>query len=375
MPLFCRRSPSLVSYWQGSDLVFENYLAGTRVSASPVVSEILHFFDRSRPVADLARHFPQFTAASLSRTLARLARAQLIEISRSSRATSQRKSAGWESWSPSAAFFHFTTKDTNTPIDPTDSLRKLRRHARSVPPPPAFKKLPRAPQIALPAPAPSGEFARALLARRSWRNFAPAPVALDDLSALLWLTFGIQWWLDLPGVGRLAKKTSPSGGSRHPIEGYVYAARVAGLASGVYHYNSAAHRLERLRAGTTTSELTRLLNRQWWFGRAPVVIFLTAVFARTQWKYPAPRAYRAVLAEAGHLCQTFCLTAVSRALAPFCTMAMRDSDIERALKIDGVSESVLYAAGCGIPPKNSVWTPWPGHRAFPRLLPNTLPKT
>jgi SagB-type dehydrogenase family enzyme len=373
VPLFCRRSPSLVSYWQGSDLVFENYLAGTRVSASPVVSEILHFFDRSRPIADLARRFPQFTAASLSRLLARLSRAQLIEISHSSRATSQGMSAGWESWSPSAAFFHFSTKDTNTPAEPEDSLRDLRRHARSVPPPPAFKKYPRAPQIPLPAPAPNGDFPRALLTRRTWRNFASAPVALDDLSALLRLTFGIQCWLDLPGVGRLAKKTSPSGGSRHPIEAYVYAARVAGLPRGIYHYNSAAHRLERIRSRATSGELTRLLNRQWWFGKAPVVVFLTAVFARTQWKYPAPRAYRAVLAEAGHLCQTFCLTAASRALAPFCTMAMRDSDVERALKIDGVSESVLYAAGCGVPPENSVRNPWPG-RAFGRWLPNALPK-
>ena len=374
MKLFCRRASTLVCYWQDGELVFENYLAASRVSASPVVAQILHFFDRPRPLAAFARSHPQFTAASLARTFSKLIRAKLLEPSSSRRGPRSKNNEGWESWSPSAAFFHFTSKDTNTPIDPTDSLRNLRRHARSVPPPPAFKKYPRAPQIALPAPAPSGEFARALLARRSWRNFAPSPVALHDLSALLWLTFGIQWWLELPGVGRLAKKTSPSGGSRHPIEAYVYAARVAGLPRGIYHYNSAAHRLERLRSGTTTGELTRLLNRQWWFGKAPVVVFLTAVFARTQWKYPAPRAYRAVLAEAGHLCQTFCLTAASRVLAPFCTMAMRDSNVERALKIDGVSESVLYAAGCGVPPKNSAWTPWPGHRAFPRLLPNTPPK-
>jgi len=371
--LFCRRASTLVCYWQDGELVFENYLAASRISASPVVAEILHFFHRPRPVADFARAHPQFTPASLARTLSKLIRAKLLESSSSPRAARGKNTKGWESWSPSAAFFHFATKDTNTPVDPTDSLRDLRRHARGIPPPPAFKKYPRAPQIALPAPAPSGEFTRALLTRRTWRNFAPAPVALEDLSALLWLTFGIQCWLDLPGVGRLAKKTSPSGGSRHPIEAYVYAARVAGLPRGIYHYNSAAHRLEQIRSRATTGELTRLLNRQWWFGKAPVVVFLTAVFARTQWKYPAPRAYRAVLAEAGHLCQTFCLTAASRALAPFCTMAMRDSDVERALKLDGVSESVLYAAGCGIPPKNSIRNPWPG-RAFGRWLPNALPK-
>ena len=54
-----------------------------------------------------------------------------------------------------------------------------------------------------------------------------------------------------------------------------------------------------------------------------------------------------MLAEAGHLCQTFCLTATWQGLAPFCTMALADATIERALGIDGVSESVLYAAGAG----------------------------
>lgn len=90
-----------------------------------------------------------------------------------------------------------------------------------------------------------------------------------------------------------------------------------------------------------------MLAGQWWFRGAAIVVFLTAVFQRTQWKYGYPRAYRAVLAEAGHLCQTFCLTATWLGLAPFCTMAFADTRIEKALKVDGISESVLYAMGAG----------------------------
>jgi nitroreductase len=77
---------------------------------------------------------------------------------------------------------------------------------------------------------------------------------------------------------------------------------------------------------------------------------MTAVFPRTQWKYEFPRAYRVVLAEAGHLCQSFCLTATWLGLAPFCTMALADSAIERDLRIDGLTESVLCAAGVGLRP-------------------------
>ena len=93
-----------------------------------------------------------------------------------------------------------------------------------------------------------------------------------------------------------------------------------------------------------------MLAGQWWFRDAAFVVFLTAIFHRTQWKYDYPRAYRAVLAEAGHLCQTFCLTATWLGLAPFCTMALADTRIEKTLRVDGISESVLYAMGAGTKP-------------------------
>ena len=90
---------------------------------------------------------------------------------------------------------------------------------------------------------------------------------------------------------------------------------------------------------------------------------MTAVFARTRWRYPSGRAYRVILAEAGHVCQTFCLAATWRGLAPFCTMALADSIIERQIGIDGVSEAVIYAAGFGTRPAGLDCAPWPTSRA------------
>ena len=71
-------------------------------------------------------------------------------------------------------------------------------------------------------------------------------------------------------------------------------------------------------------------------------------------------AYRAALVEAGHLCQTFCLTATWLGPRP----VLRDGlwpirSIERDLGIDGIRESVLYAAGVGRPPAGSGWAPLP----------------
>jgi len=76
---------------------------------------------------------------------------------------------------------------------------------------------------------------------------------------------------------------------------------------------------------------------------------MTAMFPRTMWKYQHARAYRVVLLDAGHLCQTFCLVATWLGLAPFCTAALKDTLIEKDLAIDGIRESVLYVAGVGFP--------------------------
>jgi SagB-type dehydrogenase family enzyme len=152
----------------------------------------------------------------------------------------------------------------------------------------------------------------------------------------------------------MALKTSPSGGARHPIEAYLLALRIQGLERGLYHYDAASHRLELLREGASARAVVQYLNGQKWCGNAAAVVLMTAVFARTQWKYPAPRAYRVVLIDAGHICQTFCLVATWLGLAPFCTMALADSRIEKDLKLDGITESVLYVAGVGSRPAAGV---------------------
>ena len=149
-------------------------------------------------------------------------------------------------------------------------------------------------------------------------------------------------------MGRLAQKTSPSGGALHPAEAYVLVRRVEGVRAGLYHYDAGGNRLQELRRGASAEEIQKDLAGQWWFRDAAFVVYLTAVFGRTQWKYDYARAYRAILIEAGHLCQTFCLTATWLDLAPFCTIAIADTRIEKKLQLDGISESVIYAMGAGM---------------------------
>jgi len=345
-----RRSPFIVSYWLGKHLVFENFATRRRIAADPVTCMILDFFQNGRTLLDFFTRFQEYDLSSLRRSVNLLVKHSMLELYEEQRSFAGEAHEAWNQWNPAAGFFHFSTKDVDFEVESHRSFAFLQRLARLHPKPLPVKRYPSAKKVRLDWPSANSEFPRVLLSRRTWRKFSNNPVDLATLGALLGLTWGIQGWVDIPRVGPLVIRTSPSGGSLHPIEAYLLVRNVRGLRPGLYHYDSAAHRLALLRRGADSRQIVRYLGGQWWFGGASFVVFMTAVFGRTQWKYDYARAYRAVLMEAGHLCQTFCLTATWLGLAPFCTIAFNDSFIERKLGVDGISESVLYAAGAGMRP-------------------------
>ena len=362
-----RRAANIVAYWRDGSLVLENYRRGTRVNAAPATVELLALLDHwRRPaalIADLAGYHPR----SVTQALARLVRSRIVECEERPADARQhaRIEAAWAAWHPEPGLLHFSSKDL-TYEALGESHRTLRALARRVRRPPAIKRYPAAARIALPAPQDGGEFPSVLLERRTWRRFSSRPVPLQSLSTLLGLSSRVQHWVELPGVGRLPMKTYPSGGSLHPLEVYLLARRIDGLAPGLYHYAADAHTLELLRPGATAKQLASYLPSQAWYGSASALMIITAVFPRMQWKYKFSRAYRAVLAEAGHLCQNLCLSATWLGLAPFCSLAIADSLIERDIGIDGITESVLYVAGVGTRPSGVDWAPWPTARRLVR---------
>ena len=345
-----RRSPFLVSYWYGPALVFENYLTRHKVAGDSFISSVLDFCGEGRTFKQLHAKFPELGQRTLHAGIRQLLKYSLLERLGKETKKADRKWEAWAYWNPGAAYFHFSTKDTEFESNSDDSVKSLRELAKLQPLPPRVKRYRDAAAAKLQRVHGDSEFPEVLKTRRTWREFSIAPVERSKLEKLLWWSFGVQGWAKLSGVGNLALKTSPSGGSLHPLEPYLFVRNVRGVRSGIYHYDAAGHRLELLRRGANKAEIERFLGGQKWACEAAFVVFLTAVFARTQWKYKHPRAYRVVLAEAGHVCQTFCLAATWLGLASFCTMALADTKIERALGIDGITESVIYAMGAGMRP-------------------------
>jgi SagB-type dehydrogenase family enzyme len=347
-----RRSPHLVVYWRDKTLVACNYATGTRAEVPPRACELLSFCDGWTALDD-AREAGFVPAASFPAVIDRMVTLTLIE--RSDRPADPRVVAmeSLRPWNPQAGFFHATTKDVRF-ASPAVVARRAR--GKAGPQPPAVKRYRGVPVVALRRPDRDDPFAQVLRARRTWRRYSSEPVALDELATILALSAGVQQWV-LAGDQKIPLKTSPSGGARHAVECYVVARDVRGLKRGVYHYAPDRHVLSRIGGGVPLARMRAYVPGSEYFANASAMVFFTAIFARILWRYPYARAYRAALIEAGHVCQTFCLTATRLGLAPFSVMALADSVIERDLGIDGISESVLYGAGVGRPPRGTTWAP------------------
>jgi SagB-type dehydrogenase family enzyme len=341
------------AYWQGGSLRIANYVTRRTFSTNSVTLELIGFFLVPRAIKDALGGFQAYAPSSVGQAILQLIAGQLLLQPGSDEwARDRLLASSWKAWLPDGAF-HFMTKDAAYVRADWPVERRLKL-LPTTPAPPRFKTVAGAQVIRLRSnQARSDSFFQALHARRTHREFARSALSLDDVSTLLHTTWGVQGYLDAGTFGLLPYKTSPSGGARHPGEVYLMALRVDGLERGIYHYQAHNHRLARLPAAATSRIAAAYCAHQSYFGKAAALFIMTAVFARTMWKYGRARAYRLVLLEAGHLCQTFCLTATRLGLAPFSTAALKDSLIENDLGLDGISESVLYVAGVGLVPDHS----------------------
>jgi putative peptide maturation dehydrogenase len=209
--------------------------------------------------------------------------------------------------------------------------------------------------IALPA-TPAGDFDALLGARSTCRNFTAAGVSLAALGCVLDRALGAQAAPDFAPGATVFKKHSPSGGGLHPVDGYLLARRVDGLAPGPYH-NDTAGRLRPLDASALepaqaadafAGAALRLVAGQHWFADAPALVLLAARFDRSFWKYRRhAKAWKVVQLDAGHASQTFLLSATERGHGAFITAAIDDAFAERLFGLDGLRIGAIAVCGFG----------------------------
>lgn len=354
-----RRSRCLMCYWYEGEFVLHPYSAGSVVTVHPAAAEVLSAFEdwsSAEQAAEMLNHLTPETVDEAVQTL--LKAGALLAEGTSEAEHDARIHRQWGSWVPEASFLHYATQDVYQ--DVYDDAIGEQPQVVSEELPAVFTGHPDLPQLPLPRRPVDLRvpYEQVLYQRRTHRAFGREPVALDVLAGLLKTVFGPVDFVD-SGRGPVFRRTSPQGGSRQEIDAYLGVLNVTGLVPGWYHYNALQHSLEQLTEGLTRQEAGYLCAGQDWCGDAAFLIVLVARLERLGVKYRAPRAYRVCLLNAGHLGQTFALTATALGLAPAQTGAFRDTPIAERCHLDNTGHTPLYVLASGHPHPDAKDTPPP----------------
>lgn len=193
--------------------------------------------------------------------------------------------------------------------------------------------------VQLPDPVLSSQVSieEALSSRRSVRDYGREPLSLARASQLAWAAQGV--------TNKRGFRTAPSAGALYPLELYVVAGAVEGLAAGAYRYLPEDHSLVRVTGGDLRKQVAEAALNQSFVARGAVVFVFTAVYERTTQKY-GERGIRYVHMEAGHAAQNLLLEATALGLAAVPVGAFHDNELANVVGLPE-GEHPLYVIPVG----------------------------
>ncbi|MDY1591820.1 MAG: SagB/ThcOx family dehydrogenase [Methanofastidiosum sp.] len=182
-------------------------------------------------------------------------------------------------------------------------------------------------------------FESLLYKRRSIRSFNSSKISFQQLSNLLFATYGVR--------NNGPYKTVPSAGALYPLLIYVAIGKesLEELKAGVYRYMSITNSLELVKEGDVRRIIAISCLDQAFISKAPVSIIISANFERMKYKY-GNRGIRYAIMESGHSCQNLELAAISLGLVSCPVGAFSDDDIIKAIGLSDY-EIPLYVVPIG----------------------------
>lgn len=185
----------------------------------------------------------------------------------------------------------------------------------------------------------------AISTRASALNINRCEVSLEDVATLLHSAYGVNRDNKNSAFPR-PFRVVPSAGALYPLEVFFHASHVQDLRPGVYHYNPTKNHLRLLRDGDHAATLAPMLAQPEIARGASLIIFITALFERSIFKY-GDRGYRFVYLEAGHMAQNINLVSNGLGLGCMNIGGFFDRQIDDFLTLDGVTHSVIYMVALG----------------------------
>jgi SagB-type dehydrogenase family enzyme len=181
-------------------------------------------------------------------------------------------------------------------------------------------------------------FEKVLGERRSVREYSIEALTIENVSQLLWSAQGVtrpEGW-----------RTAPSAGATFPLELYLVAGNVSGLAQGLYRYRADQHKLIQFGNKDLRADLAAAALGQEWMKESAIIIVIAAIYDRATRKY-GQRGIRYAHMEVGHAAQNVYLQAASLNLGTTLVGAFDDKRVKEVLNLPSAEHPLgLMPIGC-----------------------------
>lgn len=200
-------------------------------------------------------------------------------------------------------------------------------------------------QIKLPASAHAGgvTLEEAIRTRRTSRAFSGSPLALAELSQLLWAAGGI--------TGEACQRAAPSAGAQYPLHLYVVAGAVERSPVGLYEYAAGRHSLIRLSDSDLRPALDNAaIGDQPWVLKAAAIILVAADMARIKAHFQGQppqgeRGARYAYIETGALTENIHLQATGLGLGVVLVGGFDDAQVQALMPDHSFHPTALLCVG------------------------------
>lgn len=144
--------------------------------------------------------------------------------------------------------------------------------------------------------------------------------------------------------GRKLRRTSPSGGARHPTEGFLASLDGHRITPGLFEYDSVEDELRPIGEPPDAALLSGFFSPYSPF--EPQAIFLLySTFYRNMYRYREPRTFRSVLMDAGHIAATIEAVAHGFGLVSHVHHAVSEDDLDEALGVKLLDRGFIIGVG------------------------------
>lgn len=199
------------------------------------------------------------------------------------------------------------------------------------------------------------ELGTAISQRRSCRSYTGDTLDFDEVSTLFHSIGQVTGIANVRllqgGEASLRFRCVPSGGGLYPVDTYFAALKVEGLESGVYKHNPVRDELLAVGDGGVVKALLQCFSvpeELLSLTRASGIFVLVGQPWRSMRKYGS-RGARFMLMEAGAMAEHLNLAAVALGLGSVDCSSYFDDEVNDALSLDGLYQTVLHTVVVGSP--------------------------